>query len=51
MHLQPVYREAPYYGSDVAESLYTTGLCVPSGSNLTSEQLGYVIDSIRLAWV
>jgi len=50
MHLQPVYREAPYYGSDVAESLYKTGLCVPSGSNLTSEQLAYVIDSIRSAW-
>ena len=51
MHLQPIYREAPYYGSDIAESLYTSGLCVPSGSNLTSEQLSYVIDSIRLAWV
>jgi dTDP-4-amino-4,6-dideoxygalactose transaminase len=50
MHLQPVYREAPYYGSDVAESLYTSGLCVPSGSNLASEQLAYVIDSIRSVW-
>jgi len=35
MHLQPVFENSPYYGSDVAERLFDTGLCLPSGSNLT----------------
>jgi dTDP-4-amino-4,6-dideoxygalactose transaminase len=38
MHLQPVFSEAPYYGADVSEKLFTSGLCLPSGSNLSSEQ-------------
>lgn len=35
MHLQPVFASYPYYGGTVAESLFHTGLCLPSGSNLT----------------
>lgn len=35
MHLQPVFASYPYYGGTVAESLFYTGLCLPSGSNLT----------------
>lgn len=35
MHLQPVFKDAPYYGATVAESLFNTGLCLPSGSNLS----------------
>ncbi len=35
MHLQPVFEKYPYYGGTVAESLFQTGLCLPSGSNLT----------------
>ena len=34
MHLQPVFNEAPYYGSSVAENMFDHGLCLPSGSNL-----------------
>ncbi|MCJ8152374.1 aminotransferase class I/II-fold pyridoxal phosphate-dependent enzyme [Chryseobacterium sp. SSA4.19] len=37
MHLQPVFAEAPYYGTDVAEKLFDDGLCLPSGSNLSDE--------------
>ena len=35
MHLQPVFEKYPYYGSNVASSLFKNGLCLPSGSNLT----------------
>ena len=35
MHLQPVFVDAPYYGTDVAEKLFDNGLCLPSGSNLS----------------
>jgi dTDP-4-amino-4,6-dideoxygalactose transaminase len=37
MHLQPVFENSPYYGGKVAEGLFTDGLCLPSGSNLTDD--------------
>jgi len=37
MHLQPVFQEYPYYGKKVCESLFVTGLCLPSGSNLSNK--------------
>ncbi len=36
MHLQPVFNQAPYYGENVSEKLFDSGLCLPSGSNLKS---------------
>jgi dTDP-4-amino-4,6-dideoxygalactose transaminase len=35
MHLQPVFKNAPYYGNTIAASLFKNGICLPSGSNLT----------------
>lgn len=35
MHLQPVFNNAPYYGTNVAQNLFENGICLPSGSNLT----------------
>jgi dTDP-4-amino-4,6-dideoxygalactose transaminase len=37
MHMQPVFKNAPFYGSGVSEKLFEDGLCLPSGSNLTDE--------------
>lgn len=34
MHLQPVFSETLYFGSNVSETLFNNGLCLPSGSNL-----------------
>lgn len=34
MHLQPVFKDAPYYGRGVASKAFDRGLCLPSGSNL-----------------
>lgn len=34
MHLQPVFKETPYYGNNESERLFNKGLCLPSGSNL-----------------
>lgn len=38
MHLQPVFKNAPYYGKNVSENLFEMGLCLPSGSNLKREE-------------
>jgi hypothetical protein len=47
MHLQPVFKNAPYYGNGVSERLFDRGLCLPSGSNLTEAELNRVVASIR----
>ena len=47
MHLQPVFSGAPYFGNDVAAKLFDQGLCLPSGSNLTTDQLGRVVTKLR----
>ena len=38
MHLQPIFRESPYYGGNVSENLFENGLCLPSGSNLNETE-------------
>jgi dTDP-4-amino-4,6-dideoxygalactose transaminase len=38
MHLQPVFAEAPYYGANISEKIFKSGLCLPSSSNLTEEE-------------
>lgn len=42
MHLQPVFADSPYYGEDNAEKLFNNGLCLPSGSNLTTDQFNRI---------
>lgn len=37
MHMQPIFKDFPYYGGDVAARLFDVGLCLPSGSNLTDD--------------
>jgi dTDP-4-amino-4,6-dideoxygalactose transaminase len=39
MHLQPIFCKYPYYGSDISETLFNNGLCLPSGSNLSEADL------------
>lgn len=47
MHLQPVHLDQPYYGTGVSDRLFDNGLCLPSGSNLTNEDLDRVIGVIK----
>lgn len=47
MHLQPVFSSARYFGGTVAEQLFKTGLCLPSGSNLTNEDLKRISMVVR----
>ncbi|HTO38179.1 MAG TPA: DegT/DnrJ/EryC1/StrS family aminotransferase [Brumimicrobium sp.] len=47
MHLQPIFEKYPYYGKTVAEDLFKTGLCLPSGSNLTHIDLLRVVNAIK----
>ncbi|RZK43809.1 MAG: pyridoxal phosphate-dependent aminotransferase [Pedobacter sp.] len=46
MHLQPVFADSIYYGGTVAEELFAKGLCLPSGSNLSREDLDRVVQAV-----
>lgn len=47
MHLQPVFAGTPYYGGNTAEKLFDNGLCLPSGSSLSDEDIQRVADVVR----
>lgn len=47
MHLQESFEGAPYFGGTVSDKLFDQGLCLPSGSNLTAEDLGRVLSRIK----
>lgn len=47
MHLQPIFEHYPYYGTNVAETLFEKGLCLPSGSNLTDEDRNRIVNVIQ----
>jgi len=49
MHLQPVYRGCTALGGSVAEDLFQRGLCFPSGSNMTADDLERVVSVVREA--
>lgn len=46
MHLQPVFKDAPFYGNGTSETLFRDGLCLPSGSILTEVELDRVSEAI-----
>ena len=51
MHLQPVFKDFPYYGGLVCENLFDIGLCLPSGSNLNNnekERIKIAIKSFKI---
>lgn len=47
MHQQPVFSESPSYLNGVSDDLFKKGLCLPSGSNLTENELNRVISAIK----
>ena len=49
MHLQPLYESFDYVydETDNAEKLFEEGICLPSGSNMTNEQVKTVIERVK----
>ncbi len=47
LHLQPVYADSPFYGDGTSEKLFECGLCLPSGSSLSNDDLCYVINNLK----
>jgi dTDP-4-amino-4,6-dideoxygalactose transaminase len=50
LHLQPVFANCESIGGKVAEDLFSRGLCLPSGSNLSDADLSRVCSAIETAY-
>jgi dTDP-4-amino-4,6-dideoxygalactose transaminase len=48
MHLQPIFKDAPYYGGIISEKLFENGLCLPSGSNLSENEKNRIENVLKL---
>lgn len=46
MHLQPVFKDAPFYGTGLCEKYFNSGLCLPSSSSLTEQELESVVTNV-----
>ena len=49
MHQQPAHASCRVRGGQVADEIFSRGLCLPSGSNLSERQLQRVVDAFRAA--
>lgn len=50
MHLQPVFQGMQMLGGGVAEQRFATGLCLPSGSQMTTDDQSRVVACIKSLW-
>ncbi len=46
MHLQPLFADNPCRGGRVAEEIFRTGLCLPSGSAMTESDIERVVTGV-----
>ena len=47
LHMQPVFKNAEYFGTGVSEELFQKGLCLPSGSNLSTDDLNRIVNVFK----
>ncbi len=47
MHLQPVFKQYDYIGDNVAETLFESGVCLPSDTKMSDEDLNRVVTTIK----
>lgn len=47
MHMQPLFKDYDYIGSNVSEELFKTGVCLPSDTKMTDEDLMAVTNIIK----
>ena len=47
MHMQPIFKNALYFGDQLSKSLFEKGLCLPSGSNLQQTDLDRIKKAVN----
>ncbi len=51
MHLQPLFSEYQMFGGEVCENLFTNGICLPSGTNMSNSDIERIITIIRSCYL
>lgn len=50
MHMQPVFEKYDFIGEGVSEKIFENGVCLPSDTKMTDEDLNRVCQIIKLLW-
>ena len=50
MHIQPYFKEYDYIGSNIGETIFSNGLCLPSDTKLTAMELNRIVSIIKELW-
>lgn len=50
MHMQPFFEKYDFVGTHVSEKLFENGICLPSDTKLTDEDLERVVEIIKGLW-
>jgi dTDP-4-amino-4,6-dideoxygalactose transaminase len=51
MHMQPFYQECEFIGSGISRQLFENGVCLPSDTKMSDEDLARVCRTIRRLWM
>ncbi|PEZ03473.1 aminotransferase DegT [Bacillus sp. AFS018417] len=51
MHMQPFFEKYDFVGTDVSEKLFENGVCLPSDTKITDEDLSKVVKIIKGLWL
>jgi len=51
MHMQPFFEKYDFVGTDVSEKLFENGVCLPSDTKMTEENLERIIKIIKGLWL
>ncbi|KKB40916.1 DegT/DnrJ/EryC1/StrS family aminotransferase [Bacillus thermotolerans] len=51
MHMQPFFEKCDFVGSNVSEKLFENGVCLPSDTKMTEEDLRRVVKTIKGLWL
>ena len=47
MHMQPVFKQYRMVGGEVSEKIFEQGLCLPSGTAMTEDDVQFVYEVIK----
>nr|WP_242517868.1 aminotransferase class I/II-fold pyridoxal phosphate-dependent enzyme [Halobacillus sp. GSS1] len=51
MHMQPYFKDYDYIGTGVSEDLFHNGICLPSDTKISDEDLNRVVKTVKGLWV
>ncbi|MDT9026811.1 DegT/DnrJ/EryC1/StrS family aminotransferase [Rossellomorea yichunensis] len=51
MHMQPYFEKYDFLGSGVSEKLFENGVCLPSDTKMTVEDLERIVEIIKGLWI